>query len=503
MTLKTTITSGVTTVLTTIYTTANVAKRSLKDEESTSSGQVRKELTSSISGPLLLVSPTSSSAQSGGSAESPSSVTLDSSTPVSAEAHISVSNSSTQETSTSSGTFTATTSFLNTTSVYIASIVNSSSSNCSVSELSQTSAHFGNASATPLWKNGTWNSSQASTSLALFTTSTVYSTLIKTITSCASSVTDCPASSTAVTTVVVAVSTTICPVTSTAQSQPIQLGSSLAISSSPHVTVSNSASLGDSADFSFVQKYAAAPTTSEPEPDELLDSTVTLTATKITSSTITLYVQQATGTVSSVSPCSPTTVYLTVTSRVCTPSSAESVSANSSAINPSICNNGIKCVDASHYALCLPDGTYGPVQPVAPGTACYDQGRIGFELDSTASAQRTENCTAPYCHTSNPVNETKYDFPYLLGCGETKQSEFCRCAGLIPSAAVVTRTQTSTLTTTISTTQFPETTVVHTKNVDCEFSTSWTSVTVWSTVTQRVDTATITVTSQELRSITY
>ncbi|KAI1080173.1 hypothetical protein F5B20DRAFT_580569 [Whalleya microplaca] len=46
-------------------------------------------------------------------------------------------------------------------------------------------------------------------------TSTVYTTSVQTITSCAATVTNCPAHSTALTTVTVAVSTTVCPVTET------------------------------------------------------------------------------------------------------------------------------------------------------------------------------------------------------------------------------------------------------------------------------------------------
>ena len=48
------------------------------------------------------------------------------------------------------------------------------------------------------------------------TTSTVYSTNLITITSCAPTVTNCPASSTVVVTSVIAVSTTVCPVTASA-----------------------------------------------------------------------------------------------------------------------------------------------------------------------------------------------------------------------------------------------------------------------------------------------
>lgn len=46
-----------------------------------------------------------------------------------------------------------------------------------------------------------------------YTTSTVYSTKVYTVTSCAATVTDCPAKIGSVTTEVVAVSTTICPIT--------------------------------------------------------------------------------------------------------------------------------------------------------------------------------------------------------------------------------------------------------------------------------------------------
>jgi len=48
------------------------------------------------------------------------------------------------------------------------------------------------------------------------TTSTIYSTNIKTITSCAATVTNCPAHSTVVVTETIAIDTTICPVTETA-----------------------------------------------------------------------------------------------------------------------------------------------------------------------------------------------------------------------------------------------------------------------------------------------
>ncbi|KAK0729816.1 hypothetical protein B0H67DRAFT_11313 [Lasiosphaeris hirsuta] len=46
-----------------------------------------------------------------------------------------------------------------------------------------------------------------------WTTSTVYSTTVHTITSCPPSVPKCPAASTVVTTVIIPVSTTVCPVT--------------------------------------------------------------------------------------------------------------------------------------------------------------------------------------------------------------------------------------------------------------------------------------------------
>lgn len=66
----------------------------------------------------------------------------------------------------------------------------------------------------PTYETSSTEGSPVTTAPAEMTTSTVYSTTVSTITSCAADVTDCPAASqsTAVVTSVIAVSTTVCPV---------------------------------------------------------------------------------------------------------------------------------------------------------------------------------------------------------------------------------------------------------------------------------------------------
>ena len=76
-----------------------------------------------------------------------------------------------------------------------------------------------------------------------WTTSTVYSTTVRTVTSCPPAVPKCPAHSTVVTTVTVAVSTTVCPVTTAPPAPPAPPVASPSPSPSPPVVPSVSWSL--------------------------------------------------------------------------------------------------------------------------------------------------------------------------------------------------------------------------------------------------------------------
>jgi chitinase len=71
---------------------------------------------------------------------------------------------------------------------------------------------------------------ETSTSLAqAYTTSTVYTTIVYTITSCAATVTNCPAKLGSVTTEIISLYTTVCPVTETETSTPTSSSNSAAI----------------------------------------------------------------------------------------------------------------------------------------------------------------------------------------------------------------------------------------------------------------------------------
>ncbi|KAI2634743.1 hypothetical protein GGS26DRAFT_551192 [Hypomontagnella submonticulosa] len=156
--------------------------------------------------------------------------------------------------STPSATKGSSTSTVSTASSYSASTVSSSSSSSSsVSETSSTSATVATSSSTVLLpssypiKNGTSSTEAASSSYSVtsyLSTSTVFTTSVQTITSCAPTVSNCPAGSTVLTTVTVPVSTTICPVTETVGvSKPAE---STGVVSTPTATASTSLPIGSS-----------------------------------------------------------------------------------------------------------------------------------------------------------------------------------------------------------------------------------------------------------------
>ncbi|CAN8100497.1 unnamed protein product [Discula destructiva] len=129
-----------------------------------------------------------------------------------------------------------------------------------------------------------------SSSVEQFTTSTVYSTTIYTITSCAAIVTDCPDRLGSVTTEVIAITTTVCPVTATgtssaAASSPAETGSMGSGSESSHPGSSGSGSTGSESESPGSQGTGAEVSSSSPESVATSISYLTTTSGTLTFTT--------------------------------------------------------------------------------------------------------------------------------------------------------------------------------------------------------------------------
>jgi len=96
--------------------------------------------------------------------------------------------------------------------------------------------------ATETDKGFTYSTMAPAPTTTLYTTSTVYTTNVYTITSCAATVTDCPAKLGSVTTEVVKLYTTVCPVAEATSeaTKPISSGVDKAIASSSIITTTKS-----------------------------------------------------------------------------------------------------------------------------------------------------------------------------------------------------------------------------------------------------------------------